>query len=76
MNNEENMEKYDSQLKSVAGQIIEIVQNNAENFSDEEEAKVLLCNSSMQFWIEQNNPKRALVEAQNTLNILKQITEW
>jgi hypothetical protein len=76
MNNEENNDKYDSQLKSIAGQIIRIVQNNAENFSDEEEEKVLMCNSSMEFWIEQNNPKRALVEAQNTLNILKQITEW
>lgn len=76
MNNEENIDKYDSQLKVVAGQIIEMIENNAEGFSAEDETKVLLCNESMQFWIEQNNPKRALFEAQNTLNILKQITEW
>ena len=76
MNNEDNNNKYDIELRSVAGQIINIVQNNESSFSESEQEQILLCNKSMEFWIMQNNPQRALVEARHTLKLLKEITEF
>lgn len=76
MNNEDNNNKYDIELRSVAGQIINIIESNEGGFSKSEAEQLSLCNKSMEFWIMQNNPQRALVEARNTLRLLKEITEF
>jgi len=73
---DENFDDYDKELKALSGEIIKIVDQNCESFSDKEENNIILCNSSMNFWIKQSNMKRALWEARNTLQILRNITEF
>jgi len=76
MTEEENWEYYDERLKDLSLQIIERVNENGENFTDEEEQAMIVCNNSMNFWIKHQNMKRAIWEAENTLKILKNMTEW
>ena len=73
---DENFDDYDTELKALSGEIIEIVDQNCESFSEDEENNIITCNSSMNFWIKQGNIKRALWEARNTLQILRNITEY
>ena len=73
---DENFDDYDTELKALSGEIIEIVDQNCDSFSEDEEKKIILCNKSMIFWMKHRNIKKALWEARNTLQILRNITEY
>ena len=72
---DENFNDYDEELKALSGEIIEIVDQNCEFFSEDEENNIILCNNSMNFWMKHRNIKRALWEARNTIQILRNITD-
>jgi ribonucleotide monophosphatase NagD (HAD superfamily) len=72
---DENFNDYDEELKALSGEIIEIVDQNCDSFSEDEEKKIVLCNESMIFWMKNQNIKKALWEARNTIQILRNITD-
>ena len=76
MENNEFTEEEDEWFKSNSGLIIEIIEQNIEYFTPQEEDTLEICNQSMSYWINTGNIRRAMWETQNTLKILKQIIEF
>ena len=72
----ENSEEIQEKLCEISWMIIEKLDDTKITLTEEEKETLHLSNDTMMFFIEQENWERALTEGQNTLNKLKQITEF
>ena len=72
----ENSEKIQEKMCEISWMIIEKLDDTKITLTEEEKETLHLSNDTMMFFIEQENWERALTEGQNTLNKLKQITEF
>jgi|TARA_B100000073_G_scaffold13539_2_gene11206 prephenate dehydratase len=72
----ENSDQIQEKLCEISWMIIEKLDDPNITLSKEEKETLHLSNDTMMFFIEQENWERALTEGQNTLNKLKQITEF
>ena len=75
MNEDNFTDEEDEWFKSNSGLIVKLIEENYDYFSPEQDEALGLCNTSMQYWIEKQNIKRAMWETQNTLKILRNIIE-
>jgi hypothetical protein len=76
MTEDENFDDYNEELKALSGEIVERLDAESENFTKEEKTAIKLCNSSMNFWLKAGDMEKSLWEARNTLQILRNITEY
>ena len=74
-NNEELSESEDQEMQANALNIIELVTNNEETFTEEERNAIHIANDALEFWISEGNVRRAYWETQNSLNIIRNIIE-
>ena len=74
-NNGELSESEDQELRDNALIVIELVTNNEETFTEEEQNAIHIANDALEFWISEGNVRRAYWETQNSLNILRNIIE-
>ena len=74
-NNEELSESEDQEMQANALNIIELVTNNEETFTEEERNAIYIANDALEFWISEGNVRRAYWETQNSLNIIRNIIE-
>ena len=74
-NNEELSESEDQEMQANALNIIELVTNNEETFTEEEQNAIHIANDALEFWISEGNVRRAYWETQNSLNIIRNIIE-
>ena len=72
----ENSDQIQEKLCEISWMIIEKLDDANITLTEEEKETLHLSNDTMMFFIEQENLERALTEGQNTLNKLKQITEF
>ena len=75
MMNDSFNDEEDAWFKEQSGLIVKLVEENYDYFSPEEDEALMLCNNSMQYWLERRNIKRAMWETKNTLKILRNIIE-
>jgi len=75
MMNEGYNDEEDAWFKEQSGLIVQLIEENFDYFSPEEDEALGLCNDSMQYWLKKQNIKRAMWETQNTLKILRNIIE-
>ena len=74
-NNGELSESEDQELRDNALNVIELVTNNEETFTEEEKNAIHIANDALEFWISEGNVRRAYWETQNSLNIIRNIIE-
>ena len=74
-NNGELSESEDQELRDNARNVIELVTNNEETFTEEEQNAIHIANDALEFWISEGNVRRAYWETQNSLNIIRNIIE-
>ena len=72
---DENFDDYNEELRALSGEIVERLECDLENFTEEEENAIKLCNSSMNFYLKAGNMEKSLWEARNTLQMLRNITD-
>ena len=56
-------------------EIIQLIEQNIESFNDEETQEVLTSNETIQFFLEQDNTERALIDAHNLKKYLIKLTK-
>ena len=74
-NNGELSESEDQELRDNALNVIELVTNNEETFTEEEKNAIHIANDALEFWISEGNVRRAYWETQNSLNMVRNIIE-
>ena len=75
MENNTYNDEEDAWFKENSGLIVQLIEENYDYFSKEEDEALGLCNNSMKYWIKRGNIKRAMWETTNTLKILRNIIE-
>ena len=73
MMDDEFSEEADAWFKENSGLIVQLIEENYDYFSPEEDEALGLCNTSMQYWLKKQNIQRAMWETINTLKILRNI---
>tara|TARA_X000000950_G_C13362402_1_gene436997 strand:- start:100 stop:321 length:222 start_codon:yes stop_codon:yes gene_type:complete len=56
-------------------EILQLIESKVDLISDDEMNEVLMSNESIQFFLEQDNPERALLEARNLKKYLMRLGE-
>ena len=56
-------------------EILKLIESKVSLISDDEMNEVLMSNESIQFFLEQDNPERALLEARNLKKYLMRLGE-
>jgi hypothetical protein len=56
-------------------EILQLIESKVSLISDDEMNEVLMSNESIQFFLEQDNPERALLEARNLKKYLMRLGE-
>jgi hypothetical protein len=56
-------------------EIIQLIEQNIQSFNDEETQEVLTSNETIQFFLDNNNTERALIEAHNLKKYLIKLTK-
>ena len=67
MNEDNFTDEEDEWFKSNSGLIVQLIEENYDCFSKEEDEALRICNDSMQYWLKRKNIKRAMLETRNTL---------
>lgn len=75
MMDDEFSEEADAWFKENSGLIVQLIEENYDYFSKEEDKALGLCNDSMRYWLKKQNIQRAMWETINTLKILRNIIE-
>tara|TARA_R110001606_G_scaffold383566_1_gene545911 strand:+ start:980 stop:1219 length:240 start_codon:yes stop_codon:yes gene_type:complete len=64
MENDSQTEDEENVLQ-LSYEIIQLIEQNISLFNDEETEEVLIANNSLEFFLDQNDLKRAIIEATN-----------
>jgi hypothetical protein len=56
-------------------EIIQLIEQNIQSFNDEQTQEVLTSNETIQFFLDNNNTERALIEAHNLKKYLIKLTK-
>lgn len=72
-NNGELSDEEDVEFRNNAFHIVNLIEENEEMFTKEEQTQVEIANEALEYWIKQGNVKRAYWETANTLDLIEEI---
>tara|TARA_Y100000310_G_scaffold331744_1_gene405897 strand:- start:762 stop:1004 length:243 start_codon:yes stop_codon:yes gene_type:complete len=72
-NNGELSHQEDAEFRNNAYHIVQLIEENENMFTEEEQKQLEIANDALEYWIEQGNVKRAYWETENTLNLVEKI---